>query len=301
MELIDVVKDFSPKRMSNGQIRMRCPFSENHTDGSGEFSMFLTPDINAYHCFSCQEKGNLAKMLNKRFEVNYFDALDMVNTLSSEKPKPKEFELEIIWEDKLPESFLKRFPEDVLKHFKLGTTKDGWAIIPFYKNGVLVGYQKRKDYPDRIVLNSKGFNKSEFLFNHDESYDYVVVVEGYSDVFRLSQYGYNATAVLGADVSKWQAEQISKFKRVYSAFDNDYAGRRATEILYHQIKNDTDVRFVPYSTKDPGECSKRHWVKAFSNCTSYLEYTMAMFEVEGYEELKNEVIKDLKNRGNKYG
>lgn len=51
MELIDVVAEFSP-RESGSQLRMECPFREKHTDGSGQMSMFLTPDINAYHCFS---------------------------------------------------------------------------------------------------------------------------------------------------------------------------------------------------------------------------------------------------------
>lgn len=296
MELIHVVKDHNPQLMSNGQIRMECPFRENHTDGSGEYSMFLTPDINAYHCFSCGAKGNLAKLLNKKFDVNYFEALGMVNTLSLEKPTVKEFELEIVWNKKLPKIFLDRFPKEVLEHFKLGTTDDGWAIIPFYKDGNLVGYQKRKDKPDRIVLNSKGFVKKHYLYNYDDSYEYVVGVEGYSDVMRLFQYGYNATGLLGADASSYQAEQMAKFKRVYLAYDNDFAGRRATEIVYHQIKNNTDVRFVPYPTKDPDKCSKREWVRAFKNSTDYLEYTLAMMELEYYEEMKEQVIKELKER-----
>ena len=35
LSLMEIFKDYSPVQMSNGQIRMECPFRENHADGSG--------------------------------------------------------------------------------------------------------------------------------------------------------------------------------------------------------------------------------------------------------------------------
>ena len=49
-------------------------------------------------------------------------------------------------------------------------------------------------------------------------------------------------------------------------------------------------------TKDPDKYSKREWVSAFKNSTDYLEYTLAMMELEYYEEMKEQVIKELKER-----
>lgn len=285
--------------MPSGQIRMECPFRDNHPDGSGKESFFVTPEINAYHCFSCREHGNLIKLLVNSFDIGYFSAVELVR-LSDYTPEERSFELDISWELKPPEAFLKRgFAEETLRHFKFGVDKKGWTVIPFYTpKGELVGYQRRTEKPERIVINSKDFNKAEYLYNYDDSFAYVVAVEGYSDVMRLFQHGYNATSALGADISVWQAMMLGNFERVYLAFDNDLAGRRATEICYHQIKNLTNVLLVPYTTKDPGEClSKKEWQRAFENSTDYMEYSTQMsMNWDGYLEMKEKVLRELAER-----
>jgi 5S rRNA maturation endonuclease (ribonuclease M5) len=297
-DLLGVFEDYSPRLLSTGQIRMECPFSENHTDGSGKMSFFATPEMNGYHCFSCRAHGNLVGLLSRKFSVNYFDAIEMVKLVEYEKEKPA-FDLDISWNIKPPKEFLARgFTIETLKHFRLGVTDDHWVIIPFFMEGKLKGYQKRVDFPDRIVINNEDFNKQEYLYNLDFSYDYVIAVEGYSDVMRLFQFGYNATGVLGAGVSTWQASQIRKFKRVYLAFDNDEAGRRATEMCYHLIKHHTEVLIIPYLTKDPGECkSRRQWKKYFEQATDYADYTLEMtLSLDGYTEMKEEVLKSIERK-----
>ena len=58
--LVDIFSaaGLEPKQMSNGQIRMKCPFRDNHKDGSGQMSFFVTPDKNAYQIgrASCRER-----------------------------------------------------------------------------------------------------------------------------------------------------------------------------------------------------------------------------------------------------
>lgn len=295
-DLLDVFKEFEPRLMSNGQIRMECPFTENHLDGSGKMSFFASPDINGYHCFSCRAHGNLVRLLTSKFGVNYFDAMGVVKLTDYMKEEEVPFELDIKWDLTPPKEFLRRgFTKETLKKRMIGSTSDGWIVIPFYMDGELLGYQRRKDYPDRIVINSKGFNKREFLYNLDRDHDYVIVTEGYSDEMRLEQFGYNTTAVLGTNISKWQAKEISKFKKVYLAFDNDSPGRRATELCYQQIKNYTDVRIIPYLTEDPAECtSRREWTKYFNQATDYMEYTLEMtLQLEGYMEMKADILKTL--------
>ena len=66
--LLEIFAEFSPKVLSNGQIRMMCPFRDNHPDGSGQMSFFINPSINAYHCFSCGAKGNLIRLLTTQLE-----------------------------------------------------------------------------------------------------------------------------------------------------------------------------------------------------------------------------------------
>ena len=300
-ELLKVLEDYDPVRMSNGQIRCMCPFRENHPDGSGRKSFFLSPELGVFHCFSCNAKGSAVRLLTRRFGVNYFDAMELVNLASvvGDKPKKPEFELDKSFTVPPPKYFLDRgYKDETLRHFRFGETDDGWMIIPFYRGRELVGFQQRKQTPDRIVRNNTGFNKKEYLYNYDDGYDYVVVVEGYSDVLRLYEHGYNATAVLGADVSRWQAQKISEFEHVYLAFDNDDAGRRATEIAYWQVSPHTDVKLIPYPTKDPGECvDKRTWAESFRDATDYAEYAtyMAMYW-DGYIEMREKVKRDLKHR-----
>lgn len=302
LKLIDVLGGYSPKLLSNGQIRMECPFRDNHSSGDGKMSFFLSPDKNCYHCFSCGAKGTVVRLLTTKFKVDYFSAVEMVNLTDYSRTDHEDFDLDITWSITPPEDFISRgFTHETLRHFRFGSS-DGWIIIPFYRDFnhpmELIGYQKRKNIPDRLVLNSKGFKKKTYLYNLDTSYEYVVVVEGYSDVMRLYQHGYNAVALLGADMSKWQAGQLSKFKRVYLALDNDIPGRRATEICYYLLKDSTSVLLVPYQTKDPGECKKKsEWVKSFKESSDYIEYSIEMtMGWDGYLAMREEVIRELKHR-----
>lgn len=299
--LMDVLSELSPTIMSNGQIRCQCPFRDNHTDGSGRMSMFLSPEINAYHCFSCGVHGNLVRLLTTRFSIGYFDAVGMVK-LTDYKSEAKEFDLDRMWEIRPPDVFMERgYTPETLKHFRVGITDADAILIPYYKDfshpTELLGYQERWYVPDRRVKNSKGFDKKSYLYNFDTDYDYVILVEGQSDVWRVFQHGYNATALMGADLSSRQVKMLSRFKRVYLALDNDEAGRRGTEIAYHLLKNHTDIMLIPYPTKDPGECPKKEWDAAFTDSTDYIEYSMAMsIGWEGYLEMRKEVLREISHR-----
>ena len=297
--LVDIFSEYSPQVMSNGQIRMKCPFRENHADGSGMMSFFVSPDKNAYHCFSCGEHGNLIRLLTTIFKVNYFDAVSMVQ-LTDYKRDYKDFDLDVMWNtDILPKEFLDRhFTEKCLRHFRVGMTDRGSILIPYYTGSELVGYQERWYNGSRCVKNSKGFNKKEYLYNLDYSYDYVVLVEGQSDVWRVWQHGYNACALMGSSVSDEQIKLLSKFKKVYLALDNDDAGRRCTEMVYHLLKNYCEVLLVPYVTKDPGECRKYDWDLAFKSSTDYAVYSMEMtLGWDEYLDMRDDVLRGLKKSG----
>lgn len=303
MDLMEIFKDYRPERLSNGQIRMECPFRENHKDGSGKMSFFVTPDKGFYHCFSCGKGGKLVVLLTTMFGLTLSEALE-VSVLTDYVPKEEKWELDRSWTITPPKEFTSRgFKKSTLEHFKFGYTSDGWIMIPFYDSfrrpNELVGYQRRKNEPDRVVINSKGFKKSTYLYNLDTTYDYVIVVEGYSDVMRLYQHGYNAVALLGSLISDWQIEQISKFKHVYLALDNDIPGREATEKIYYKLKDNVkDIKLIPYSTKDPGECiSPKIWTEAFKSSTDYMSYSISMsLEWDEYIEMRDKILYKLKHK-----
>ena len=113
----------------------------------------------------------------------------------------------------------------------------------------------------------------------------------------MYQHGYNVTALMGSSISDWQVEQLSKFKRVYLALDNDETGRRITEICYERLKNHTDVKLVPYITKDPGECKKDDWVSAFEGSTDYLTYSLEMtMNWDGYLDFREKILNEMRHK-----
>ena len=298
-DLLDVLNDFSPKLLSSGDIRMACPFRENHKDGSGRMSFFISPGKGVYHCFSCGAKGSAVNLLTTMFRVPYFEAVEYIRLVEYAKKK-EVFDLDISWVIEPPKAFLNRgFSSETLNHFRFGILGE-WTIIPFYKSfspiSELVGYQKRKDFPERIVSNIHTFSKVNYLYNYDTSFEYTVLVEGYSDVMRLYQFGYNATGLLGTSISQEQKKMLSKFKRIYLALDNDFPGRVATEKAVELLKNDVELLLVPYSSKDPGDCkSKLEWEKFFVKSTDYLQYTLEMsIHWDDYLDMKEKALKAMK-------
>lgn len=299
VDLLSVFAAYSPQVMGNGQIRMECPFRENHPDGSGRMSFFATPNINGYKCFSCGFHGNLVRLLTTRFGVNYFEAMNSVN-LTEYTPDVKKFDLDVMWDFKNPpKEFTERgITHETLRHFFVGTMEDGGILIPYYSDFnrplELLGYQQRWYGETRRVRNSKGFNKKEYLYNLDHSYDYALLVEGQSDVWACYQAGLNACALMGVTLSEWQIKELSKFKKVYLALDNDDAGRRATERVYHLLKNEVQILLVPYTKKDPGSCSSKELLRAVKDSTDYVVYSMEMsMNWDGYMDMRDDVLSEL--------
>ena len=299
LDLLSVFADYSPQVMSNGQIRMECPFRENHPDGSGRMSFFATPNINGYKCFSCGCHGNLVRLLTTRFKVNYFESMNSVN-LTDYSPCKKEFDLDVMWDFKNPpKEFIGRgITSKTLRHFFVGTMEDGGILIPYYSDFnhplELLGYQQRWYGETRRVKNSKGFNKKEYLYNLDHTYDYTLLVEGQSDVWACYQAGLNACALMGVTLSEWQIKELSKFDKVYLALDNDEAGRRATERVNQLLKNEVEILLVPYTQKDPGSCSTKELIEAVKESTDYVVYSMEMsMNWEGYVDMRDEVLSEL--------
>lgn len=297
MDLEKAVAHMDPKVLSNGQVRIRCPYFENHRDGSGEASMFLSPDINAFHCFSCKAKGRLTRLLTTKFDVPFFDAVEMVHLDRSYVKEKKGFELNDMWSIEPPKYFLERgYTEKTLKHFMVGTNEDGHICIPVMVDGVMKGivYQDRKGKTKR-VWHSEHLDKSQILYNYNKDYNYAIIVEGPTDTWSIYQKRYNAFGVLGSYLSAEQADMLKDFDIVYAMGDNDLAGVSFNEYVYQRLKNHTEVRFLPYTAEDPGEITKRELDKAFRNSVDYLTYAMEMSELESYPAIQQKVIKSIKD------
>lgn len=276
MRLLEILKHHSATLQSSGQIVMQCAFPENHsTESQSRKQMYLSPDINAYHCFSCGAKGKLTSLLAVKFDVPYFEALEMVRIDTYEKEKKADLSKdEYYWNLTNPPEFIARnYTIETLKKFKVGIGEKGETVIHMYWDGILKGLKFRINEPKRKFWYSLSFNKEEYLYNGDACYkDYVILVEGETDVWRLLEWGYQSYGTLGTSLSDWQVGYIAKTKKVYIASDTDTAGIKAAHRWYNQLSKFTDVEFLNYPAKDVGECSFRGFKYAFKNPCNYGEF-----------------------------
>lgn len=271
-DLIDVLAEYNPKILYNGQVRMMCPFRENHegkksyASGYGEKSMFVSQDMNVYHCFSCGAKGKATKLLTNKFGLSYYDAVEYVSLIPLEK-KVKEFELADWWDLIPPKQFTdRRFTKDTLEYFKVGLNRKKEIVIPLYLERELKGikYRNKRDF-----WYTESFDKRLFLYNYNPDWEYTIIVEGETDVWRLHQYGLNATALLGTSLSEEQIEMFSKIPKIYLALDNDEPGIIAYNRCYKGLHKQCDVEFINYPAKDPGSCGRRKFLEAYEEPTNY--------------------------------
>lgn len=117
------------------------------------------------------------------------------------------------------------------------------------------------------------------LFNLDNAIkrttDYVILVEGVFDAMRLFTLGYNAIALLGTKLSKYNRTiLLSKFDKIYVALDNDVslikknAGQIATQKIIEDLKNYVECfSIVLPPNKDPDECSEEELKQCFDEAT----------------------------------
>jgi len=275
--IIDYLSEWNPKIYKEDGIRMMCPFRENHIAGKGKgdgtSSFFISTSENVYHCFSCGIKGKATTLLVDKFDVPRYDAIELVNLDTLKKITKSEYELDFIWDILPPDEFLERgLSKEVLKKFMVGY-KGKNICIPLFMHGVLKGVKFR--LPDgRGFWYDAGFDRENFLLNYKRDYEYAVVVEGETDVFRVDDYGYDSVGLLSSHVTDGQLKLLREIPILYFALDNDPAGIKGMHYAYKKLKNDCEIRFINYPATDPCNCNKKLFQKAFKNYCSYAEFSI---------------------------
>ena len=269
---------------STGEYKGKCPFRENHEDGSGRVSFNANPEKNTYHCFSCHEKGTLLNLLIRRFKVPVFDAMDLVTMFDGEPKGEKQLEkLDEMWSLTPPKYLQKRFEPSTLRHFKAGSMIDGpktIAVLPFYKDNELLAIQYRDllyTGGKQVDFKPKGFEKGNYLYNYRKpknSRDFVIVSEGQLDVWRWHEAKLNCASPLGTNLSDRQIELLAEYHTVYLCQDPDLPGVKSAEVTYRKlIKHSVKVKFIPLE-KDPGKCTVEELKEAFENAYDYFDFSL---------------------------
>jgi 5S rRNA maturation endonuclease (ribonuclease M5) len=193
--------------------------------------------------------------------------------------------------------FVKRgFSPEVLDNFDVGHSRDfNREIVPCYDEtrdkciGSTFRSIKRmcdvcRKYHDRWVDCkwgqgkwgiSFGFPKRNFVYNlgnaKKSGSPNIFLVEGAPDVWRLTEAGHIAVAVLGSDVTDDQLAKLQSLRKtILVAFDNDKAGRSGWDHLQSKLAScrtaSNFVRFtIPEECKDLGDISARQLRKVIDD------------------------------------
>lgn len=249
---------------SNGNsLIARCPF---HNDDKPSFSVDITSG--KYHCFGCEEKGNLitfkAKMENKDTLVVYqelcdtygIDITQFTPEMAMESHKP--FCLETYSESK-------RLPKDYLEKI--------WKISD-YKKGIKIPYMDEKE--NVVATRFRGENKT-FRWEKNSKIipyglhrlsrimddDYIILVEGESDTQSLALAGLPVLGVPGATMFKPNWIKYFSEKKVYIHNENDAGGmifrNKVCQAIYktHPEMKVYEFTCSTLGEKDPSDLFKK--------------------------------------------
>ena len=172
------------------------------------------------------------------------------------------------------------------------------SVVPLYDESgeVCVGIYSRSEKPKCPKCNGlhdpwcdcqfaqakwrapKDFPKKHYLYNYCNArkayLPVVLLVEGPGDVFRAMEADSPAVALLGTDLSDWQAERLAALdKAIIVALDNDEAGRRASDSVYERLSRHASEVVVlppPPDFKDVGDMPAETVRKWLGPCLSYI-------------------------------
>lgn len=303
MTLEQIFSELNPKYIdTRQQWRMTCPFRELHdvnSDGSNSF--FVSPEINAYHCFSCKSHGNLIQLLTVYFKVPLMQAYEYVNLsnlehlLDESGRKKVELDESAIIPLAPAEPYLKRgFGIRLQRFFEISGEGDH-VYTPIFANdgSKIVAYKHR--IGRNFWYTPEGFDKENYLFNiHRVSgkFKTCILVEGETDVLQSCNNGiWNVVCQSGGELSDTQVKLLLDFDEIILALDNDIAGTQYTEIAFKKLSPYLPVKIMMYNADDPGKCKKEEWVKAYNSPLEFAEYTflMSMEMGESYIKLTEKI------------
>jgi DNA primase len=194
-------------------------------------------------CLSIMKKAGIAysdnTLYNKLFKQNKINMLAFHENLTEQK-------------DSVAYNFLinRGLDDKDIEQWNLGYDGNRICIPLIDKSNQVRGFTKRQLYNDGggKYINSQNsaiFNKSKYLYGIskiDTKLDYIILTEGQFDVILSYKYGLkNVLAISGSYLTEQHLEilkSLQNIETVILAFDNDNAGKKATEksarLLYDQ-------------------------------------------------------------------
>jgi DNA primase len=152
----------------------------------------------------------------------------------------------------------RKISEESVRKFQLGySVNQDMVTTPVHSpdGSVYYGFVGRS-IEGKEFKNTSGNWRSKTLFNLHRArrYDTVYVVESNFDAIRLDQNGVAAVATLGAYVSKFQTNLLTKyFNSVIVVADNDNGGNKMVDKMVDRLGHRVTVVGIPQRFKDVGD------------------------------------------------
>ncbi|CAB4176704.1 Bacterial DnaG primase, TOPRIM domain [uncultured Caudovirales phage] len=252
------------------RILARCPF---HNDLDPSFSVDLSTGL--YFCFGCGEKGN-HRTFSKKLDLG--DIKKNPPTLDRFKKKLSHLRDQKNYEAPAESSISTLYPGvETWEEFRGVSTAsvEKWELgydpmndallIPVRASnrkpiGIIRRYLSAQPGQAKYKYPSGFPRKSTVYGAHLLQSNWTVITEGSLDTVSVDAIGFPSVAVLGSRVSDQQATILGKagIKKVVIAFDNDEAGRTATQEASRTLRGFSRfyVSWGSRSAKDVDELSE---------------------------------------------
>lgn len=203
--------------------------------------------------------------------------------------------------------------EETIKHFELGYDPEKNAIaIPIFKNKELVNIRYRFLIPDKTKYiqekDCEVWLYNEEGINHGLKKTAILVVEGEFDCMSVWQQGIKnvVSPASGKDSYGMWLELLDPIAEVYIAYDNDKAGKEASNKFAERIgvEKCKEINY-PDGTKDANEFFQKYGKDDFVNLTKnarpfYTRRYNDLFDVinllrdDQQEKLEIDILPDVK-------
>lgn len=269
--------------MPGNEWTIMCP-SPEHSDHRPSASIYVGEPMErlrggktvirqpgTWFCYSCHRAGRVTSDAIESYEPSYDRNLQVAleNLEEHEQRVHPESWLGLYEAPVVHPYWLGRFDESTCRYHRLGYDFEQDAgTYPFRDPaGRVLGVVRRFLDPDSRMKYRypTGVEKSELLYGYHWAvkYDspYVILGEGALDAVAMDEAiptnEMAAMAIYGSRISQQQVKLINRLypRTIFFAFDNDDAGHDALEHAWEQDWCTTDLRYVEWSAKDPGELS----------------------------------------------
>lgn len=279
-------------KYGNLEVAVTCPFHNEGKESHPSCFIYVGEDDKTpwgtFHCFSCNESGNLVKFIGAVLDVgnnyackwlkdNFTEdilrsaPLEIDDSIPpkqySSKGSPKYLNESVL--DKLqswhPYIAQRHISREVAERFQVKyDPKNETVVFPVRDtNDNLVFLTRRSIKEKRFYIDERA-EKTVYLLNEaiKDKCNQIIVVESQINALVSYSYGFPAIALFGAGTTQSQIDELNKTNILHYIlmYDNDDAGRKGACRFKKLIKDSVFVTdIIMPKGKDVADCSKEEF------------------------------------------